>query len=261
MFFIGQEHIMPTLGDALIYTYETKKGISVLFRGASGYGKTDLAKKSCNFLVGQNYQYSLGSNLDFDETKFVHLIDEIHLAKEPEILYPIIDSGKYTFIFATNFDSILPEALVNRCKSFIFSDYNDDELIRIFKFHSTLDFSEEVIRHIINVSGRCPRVMIKTFLNNMEVYYKNRKQDIAFIEDADVINTINKIHGIVDGLDKTSRDYLEVLTKLGGRASINLISATLRLDINTIKYTVEPALLYKNLIKITQKGREIVNVN
>src|SRR3990172_10525900 len=118
MFFIGQEHIMYQLGDILTYTYETKKGINLLFRGASGYGKTELSKRCCKFLVGNGYEYSLGNNPKFDNKIWVHFIDEIHLMETPEILYPIMETEKYVFIFATNYDSILPEALVNRCKSF-----------------------------------------------------------------------------------------------------------------------------------------------
>ena len=60
---------MASLGDILTYTYETKKGVSILFRGASGYGKTEIAKKCCNFIVGRDYQYCLGNNVEFDNNK------------------------------------------------------------------------------------------------------------------------------------------------------------------------------------------------
>jgi len=249
---------MASLGDILTYTYETKKGVSILFRGASGYGKTEIAKKCCNFIVGRDYQYCLGNNVEFDNNKLVHLIDEIHLMKEPEILYPIIDEGKYVFVFATNFDSLLPEALTNRCKNFIFTEYSDEELIDIFKFHAKLQFRDSIIKHIVDVSGRNPRIMIKTFLSNLEIHYMNKKEELIVKSDEELIETIDKIHGIKGGLDKISRHYLDTLKHLGGRSSINLLSATANLDINTMKYTIEPALLYKKLIKITNKGRELV---
>src|SRR5512147_302442 len=118
MFFIGQEHITLQLGDILPYIKERREGTSILFRGPSGYGKTELAKKCCHFLVGDAYQYCLGSKLKFNRERWVHFIDEIHLLEKPEILYPVMDENKYVFVLATNFDSILPEALTNRCKNF-----------------------------------------------------------------------------------------------------------------------------------------------
>ena len=256
MFFIGQEHILENLKIILEYTYRTREGVSLLFRGASGYGKTELSENVCNFLVGNHYQKCLGAQFTFDTDMWVHFIDEVHTMKEPELLYPIIDSGIYVFVFATNHDSILPEALVNRCKSFIFTDYTDEELLRIFNHHSKIQFSDRILKHLISISGRNPRVLVKTFASNLNMYYVSRKDELSK-PDYEIIQTIDRIHGIRDGLDRTSRDYLEALQNLGGRASITLIANVMRLDMNTIKYTVEPLLLFRNLIKITNKGREL----
>lgn len=259
MFFIGQDHIMPTLGEILYYTYETKKGVNILFRGASGCGKTELAKKSCNFLAGDAYQICLGDNVKFDRNVFVHFIDEVHLLKNPEVLYPLMDSGDYVFIFATNYDSVLPEALTNRCNNFIFSDYSDRDLIDIFKYHCILQLSDAVIKYIIDVSGRNPRIIVKTFARVLEMHYRGENR-IARYTDEQIINKINELFGIENGLDRICRQYLEYLTALGGRASINLIASAMKLDINTIKYSVEPVLLYKKLIKISSRGRELCHL-
>lgn len=256
MFFIGQDHILESLRVILPYVYETREGNNFLFRGASGYGKTELSKEVCKFLAGSHYQTCLGSQFVFDEEIWVHFIDEIHTMKEPEILYPLIDSGIFTFVFATNYDGILPEALVNRCKSFIFTEYTDDELNKIFNHHSKLRFPERVMKHLINISGRNPRVLVKTYASNLNMYFVSRRDELLKSED-EIIEIIDRIHGIKNGLDRTSRDYLLALHKLGNRASINLISNVMRLDINTVKYTIEPMLLFRNLIKITNRGREL----
>lgn len=258
MFFIGQEHITYSLGDILYYTEKTKQGVSILFRGPSGYGKTELAKKCCNFLVGRKYQYSVGEKIVFNEDIWVHLIDEVHLIDHPEILYPIIDSGKYVFIFCTNFDSVLPEALSNRCHNFTFVDYTEKNLIDIFRCHSKLQINEPVINHIIDVAGRNPRIIVKTFIKTLEMHFYKKEEQLAAMTDDQLIEHIDSLFGIKDGLDRVSRHYLETLEKLGGRSNINLIAASMKLDINTIKYSVEPALLYKKKIKISSRGRELL---
>jgi Holliday junction resolvasome RuvABC ATP-dependent DNA helicase subunit len=256
MDFIGQDHILESLRVILPYVYETREGNSFLFRGASGYGKTELSKWVCDFLVGSHYQTCLGSQFEFDNEVWVHFIDEIHTMKEPEVLYPLIDSGVFTFVFATNYDSILPEALVNRCKSFIFTDYTDDELLRIFNYHSKIRFPPKVMNHLINISGRNPRVLVKTYASNLNMYFISRREELLKSEE-EIIDIVDRIHGIKNGLDRTSRDYLLALHNLGGRGSIKLISSVMRLDENTVKYTVEPMLLFRNLIKITNRGREL----
>lgn len=256
MFFIGQDDIILQLGDILPYIYHTKQGINLLFRGPSGYGKTFLAKRCCEFLVNSKYDFCLGKNFEFDWSSWVHFIDEIHTMENPEILYPLMDGGDYVFVFATNFDSILPEALTNRCRNFTFGEYTDNELKDIFKFHSKLKYPEEVLDHIINVSGRNPRIIVKTFSEALKMHY--RRQENVPDNAQEIIDVINKLFGIVGELDRVSRQYLETLGNLGGRANINLISSSMHLDVNSIKYQVEPGLLYKKLIKITNRGRELV---
>jgi Holliday junction resolvasome RuvABC ATP-dependent DNA helicase subunit len=258
VFFIGQDHIMYSLGDILQYTYENKTGANILFRGASGYGKTELAKRCCRYLARDEYETCLGNNIKFNKEIWVHFIDEVHLMENPEILYPIMDAERYVFIFATNFDSVLPEALTNRCVNFIFGDYSDSELIEIFKAHSKLEFSENVIRYIIDISGRNPRIIVKTFAKTLYMHYYKIKEQLATKSDEEIIAEIDRMFSIRGGLDNTCREYLKVLENLGSRASINVISSTLRLDINTIKYQVEPVLLYKQKIKITSRGRELL---
>lgn len=254
MFFIGQEHITLQLGDILPYIKKNREGVNLLFRGPSGYGKTELAKKCCKFLVGDAYQYCLGSKVKFNREVWVHLIDEIHLLEHPEVLYPVMDNGDYIFIFATNFDSLLPEALTNRCKNFIFTDYSREELRDIFKVHSKLIYSDNVIDYIVEIANRNPRVIVKTFMDTLRMHYK-KQENIP--NDEKVINDINKLFGINDGLDRISIQYLNALRTLGGRASMNLLASSANLDLNTMKYQIEPMLLYKGLIKITSRGREL----
>jgi Holliday junction resolvasome RuvABC ATP-dependent DNA helicase subunit len=256
MFFIGQEDIILQLGDILPYIKENREGTNLLFRGPSGYGKTELSKKCCNFLVGDAYEFCLGNHLSFNTEFWVHFIDEVHLLEHPEVLYPIMDAGEYVFVLATNFDSILPEALTNRCKNFTFTEYSTEDLMEIFQSHSKLKYPENVMLHIIDVAGRNPRIMIKTFIDTLKMHY--RRQSNIPNNAEEIVADIDRMFGIDGGLDRVQRHYLDTLENLGGRASVNVLASSARLDVNTMKYQIEPALLYKGLIKISSKGRELV---
>lgn len=256
MNFIGQEHIINQIGDVLPYIKHYKEGVNILFRGPSGYGKTELAKTCAKFLVGDNYQFCLGNKLKFNRETWVHFIDECHLLESPEVLYPVMDMGHYVFLFATNVDSVLPEALTNRCKNYIFVEYSLEELRQIFRMHSKLRYPDIVMDYIIELSNKQPRTMIITFIDTLRMHYRNQENVPQNPEE--IIDVINNMFGINGGLDRVSKEYLDTLKRLGGRASVTLLATAANLDVNTMKYQVEPGLLYKGLIKITSKGRELV---
>ena len=116
MYFFGQGHIMKQLDSILPWLYEdTSRSMNILIRGPSGWGKTRMAFMICNYLTGGKFEYCLGDNLVFNTKQRVHFIDEVHLLKDPEPLYPLMDEGKYVIILATNDVDILKEALSNRC--------------------------------------------------------------------------------------------------------------------------------------------------
>lgn len=260
MFFIGQEHITKQLNLSLNYLYDHQnEGMNFLIRGPSGYGKTELAMRICNYLVMAKYCMYLGDLFDrriFKEDMWVHFIDEVHLMKNPEVLYPLMGKNKYVFVLATNHDSVLEEALSNRCTNLLFTDYNDNDLVKIFKSHCRVEIPDEVIRYIIEVSGRNPRIMTQTYGKNLYMYYLNRKDELNQSVEK-MIEKIDELHGIENGLNTICNRYLKVMKELGGKASLDLIASALKLDKNTLKYEVEPVLLYKKMINISNKGREL----
>ena len=255
MLFIGQQHIMNELSVKLPEIYSTRSGANILLRAPSGHGKTKMAISICNYLDGINYQFSLGDSIEFDTDKWVHFYDEIHLCKTPEILYPHMDSGEFVIILATNEFSELPEALMNRCTNFIFADYTDRELFSIIRQSTAFNFDDEGLKYIVESCARNPRIILRMI--SRLLMYERRFGKITELQT--LINVFTEYFGIVDGLDVQARKYLEVLVRAGGRASLDTLASLIHVDKSTIRYLIEPILIYKGLVKINSRGRTIIN--
>ena len=253
MKFIGQLHIMKQVEFLLrkLYKYP-EMGANVLLRGPSGYGKTTMALAMSHYLAGKDFEFYLGDWTEFRFKKRVIFIDEVHLMKEPEFLYPIMDQKKHVFIFATNQDANLPEAFTNRCVwSFVFDDYEDDDLLLIARESANFSASDEQFMIIIEAGNRNPRI-VKGFVDKLGIYFLSTNTDSR---SADFKAILDDVFGIKDGLDTLARRYLEVLEDVGGTASVTLLKNILHVDEGTLKNSVEPVLLRKKLVKITAKGR------
>lgn len=260
MKFIGQAHIMNQLKFILPDLYKnTEHGANLLLRGPSGYGKTTMSLAIAHYLAGKQFEYYLGSWTKFRFEKRVIFIDEIHSMENPEILYPLMDL-KYTpenhvFILATNQDGNLPEALVNRCYQFIFDDYSDEELLLIAREDIGFSVTDENLMLILDAGNRNPR-KIKSLVDRFSTYFRENSDISSTTADYNLI--LSNVFGIKDGLDTLCRRYLEVLSDVGGTASITLLKNILHVDEGTIKNDIEPVLLRKSLVKITAKGRSLV---
>jgi Holliday junction resolvasome RuvABC ATP-dependent DNA helicase subunit len=62
-------------------------------------------------------------------------------------------------------------------------------------------------------------------------------------------------------MDTLCRRYVEILEEFGGSASLSLLKSALHVDEGTLRNVVEPVLLRKGVIRISQKGRCLTNVN
>jgi len=227
-----------------------------LLCAASGQGKTHMAIEICKYLTDDEpFQTMLGRIDTFDPSVRVHFIDEAHIIREFEPLYPIMDSGEYVIVLATNEYTKLPEPVVNRCNNsgFVFTPYTDRELYEIIKISSETVYDEDHLQYLIKSGGHNPRV-IKGIVTNLDVYFKYYPFPRTIREFKQIIKDT---FGIVDGISPIAANYLEALQALGGRASLALLAGTLRIDKSTLQGAVEPLLLNNSLIRITSKGREL----
>lgn len=256
MLFIGQHHIMNVLAIMLPELYKhPEQGVSILLDGPSGYGKTTMAIAICEYLAGKNFEYYLYDRKPFVFEKRVIFIDEVHRMREPEILFPIMDERKHVIILATNHTGGLPEALRNRCREFIFGDYDDEELQLMAMEAATFSTTVENYQRIVEAANRNPRIL-KNLVDTLGMYFR-QKTDIN-PATADFSQILGEVFQISGGLDTHCRRYLEILGTVGGTASLSLLSNILHIDQETLRNQVEPVLIKRGLVNITTKGRKLV---
>jgi Holliday junction resolvasome RuvABC ATP-dependent DNA helicase subunit len=248
---------MNQLKDILPYLFESGNGMNILIRGPSGWGKTRMSFMICNYLTGGNFEYCLGDKVQFNDRMRVHFIDEIHLLQHPEMLYPKMDSGKFVIILATNDVATLTEALVNRCTEFIFDKYSVVELREIARTALNAKVPDAFLDYISECGGANPRI-IKGLISRLNIVLTRSPSILSSLSLETFKSLLQDTFGIVDGMDVLCTRYIESLASLGGTASLETISTFIHVDKNTLKYYVEPILLYKQKIKITSKGRSII---
>lgn len=257
MEFIGQEHIWKELEIILPELKKRDNNVSFLLRAPSGYGKTIMSFIIANYLDRGNYYYLLPNSngeVKLDLDAWVYIVDEVHTCKNQEMFYPLLDSNKYIFIFTTNEAGELKEPLQNRCINYIFREYNDSELNRIVDMYLKKKPTGFDYHPYFTNYTRCPRVINRLcqrlgFIFNS---YGTPKKEVDFVNIFE--NTLN----IRGGLDEEQVRYLRFLLSVDS-ASIDLICASIGIDKATIKRDIEPGLIYKGLIKITSRGRSVVN--
>ena len=257
MYFIGQPHIMNQLKDILPHLYENDVGMNILMRGPSGYGKTRMSFMVCNYLTGGNFEYCLADKLLFTDSIRVHFVDEVHLLETPELLYPRMDSGKFVIVLATNDVALIPEALSNRCVDFIFDRYTIPELREICEMSLKVHMPDPFLDYLIDSGGYNPRI-IKNLISRLNIILFRRPDIVKGIDLDEFKYLLQKTFGIKDGMDIMCTRYVDALSSLGGTAALATISTYVHIDQNTLKFYVEPVLLYKNRIRISSKGRSLV---
>jgi Holliday junction DNA helicase RuvB len=165
---------------------------------------------------------------------------------------------KFTLIFATTHRGDISkdlDALIQRCEEINFVPYNEQELEKIIlqyqkKQYPSIKIPDNVLKEIINSSRQTPRNA------------KNFVRAYAYAQDWGKIKRYNSI--IKDGLTDVDIKVLTYLKNCGG-AGQNSIANHLRVKPQTYAYSIEPYLVYKELIevsnkrKISLKGLEFLN--
>jgi len=240
--FVGQENIIL---QALSVIFEDVW--SILLRGKYGYGKTTLAIALATAMSICTYSLPVMDSVDLSDRSKVHIIDEAHLMKTPELMYPYMSSGR--FIFCSNMAGELPDPFLSRVYQFRMEDYSNAELAQIVGVNTGAPASVAAY-----ISTRCkgnPRTAVELG-NRLIAYSKFSRQPLTVPLAAGIFGDV---FGIDDnGFDEIDRNYIKMASR-----PISKRTLALALDISYKELERrERFLIQKGLLRITSKGR-IVN--
>lgn len=239
--FIGQDTIIRELEN-----FTKHPELHVLLRGASGCGKTHLAK----WLAASrgDYTYSIAPNIPkvFNRKAITHIVDEVHELRHPEILFDPME--RFGFIFATTDVADVKETLINRCVVFNLREYSEKDLAKI----CILEQPNIPADTAALIASRCrgvPRIVKqlanRLVISNSNLSYKNAEK------------FFNSVGILRDGFTYLDMDYLGFLVQYGKPASIKTIADYIGVDASTVLNYIEPFLVKKGKIVRTSKGRQL----
>lgn len=260
--FIGQQRIVRELGaiaDSLIKN--NNESVNILFRGSAGCGKTMLARLFCKEISGRAFSYQTVKNEVLMTPNIIrlrsHIIDEAHNINNFEVIYELLDSEKYILVFCTTEAGVLPDPFTSRCLSFTFEKYEEDDIANIL-----VDYSMELGFPIAKDTG----LIIATRARGSPRVAKKYLKRIKFIIDKGyypktvpgIVGAFHDIGVFKGGYTDVDIKYLKFIANLD-RASLNTISRGMGLDKNTIVNDIEPFLLDRGHITISNRGREFIS--
>jgi len=231
---------------------------TILLEAPSGHGKTTLAYYILSRLGWDNSEISGPPEFWVDNSRRFHFLDEIHRLNSPEGLYPMIDAGDHTFLFATNESGLLLEPLYNRCVyTFQFDPYTQSDLFamtrNIFAQRGYPELPEPFLWFVVERCGGVPRTLRNLTYRLALIFRTHMPENIEELNDisTEILNIDE------NGLDADERKYLDFLRDMGP-ASLNLICSSTGLSKETIQKRIEPNLARRRLIHIDSKGRSLI---
>ena len=241
--FVGQEQAKTQLQAFM----GSAKFPNTLIVGEAGLGKTYLAK----WIAGEKGRYvQLHRELPITKKdlstdyKFV-ILDECHMQRNTEWLFPFMEDSDWTFIGTTNMPEKLPEAFKSR---FIVQvrlrPYTVEELTEMVEHEAPKEVTKKQATILAGAAGGNPRQLDRIMLT---------AKAIGEWEPSTVLSTV-RINA--DGITEEHMMYLAGLEEFDRPVGIQYLSATTNIDVKTLK-SLERLLTERNLISLLPNGRQL----
>ena len=247
-----------------------------LLRGASGVGKTELARRTARRLGRRLFRVTASVLKSGDDVHNllatmssgdVLLIDEAQElgAKAAAVFYDILSTGGYKvdgavreilFLFATNLSAKLPDALKNRCIELRLKDYSVPELCQMVQMtakDAEVSMDDDVAAYIAERSHSIARYAIN-YAKELITENAGKGNNITLAQ-AKAFFDLRGIDAL--GLKAEHRDYVRQLAALGQASVATLAAALGENDTSEVERATEPLLLKHGLITITSSGRTL----
>lgn len=259
--FVGQDAIVKELKAISSGLQRNDNGINILLRGSAGCGKTTLAKYFCYEVSGRSFSYQIANKEILMTPNIVklrsHIVDEVHMVNNFESFYSYMDLGKYIFVFCTTEAGNLPDPFSSRCITLNFQEYSIEELTTILVSYSKeLGFivDKATAELVSKMSRGSPRIA-KKYLQRIKFLLDKGYGQKTIPGITTVFEDIGIFKGGYTDLDVR---YLRFLSNQES-ASLQTISRSLGVDTDTIKNEIEPFLLEKGHITISNRGRSFIS--
>jgi Holliday junction resolvasome RuvABC ATP-dependent DNA helicase subunit len=162
----------------------------------------------------------------------LHVIDEVHQLEAFEPFYRFMES--HLLLVATNIPEDLPEAFRTRCINLVLENYTKEELGQIVRERYGFDY--ETTLNLVDRSRGTPRDILQ----------------MSSIININPATDLESLGYFKDGF--RSEDYLYIdYMKAVGSSSLGRIAAGTNLDSTLIQEYIEPFLLEKGIISITNR--------
>ncbi len=271
----GKTHLVTQwaeqIGAKVIYINGTAIRDAIAFRACFKEASAEMQTKHIVFIdechmLPKKVQENLLSVLEQPAILCTVANDEIGSVLCADGLTRFIDKGdvmreklpaNLSFVFATTDASALKDAILNRLRRITLEPYTLEDKIRIAMDHlanrgqvfQDISIYEELAKRSRSIR-QLRQELCEAFIDVSVVYNGSPHERLGIM---DSILGIDK-----DGASDLDRNYLEYIAD-NGIASLATLAGFLKVDKQELLDRVEPFLLEKQWIQITNKGRVLTN--